>query len=150
VSTRSPAAVSALDELLRRIEDAIDATSDRVFAGQGTATRTTRDTGPAIVRAVLEQPLPDVDVCPDCRGIGHRIVDGTRSPVWCRPCNGIGYVEQQQLDAQLTPAQHCPTCSHIPHGTGPCSVADCACYAGQRCPCGHATACSDPAHCVVP
>jgi hypothetical protein len=58
--------MSALDELLRRIEDAIDATSDRMFAGQSTVTRTTRDTGPAIVRAVLEATLPDVDVCPDC------------------------------------------------------------------------------------
>ena len=143
--------MSALEDLLRRIEDAIDAHLDvrtRGYESCGCRTLDGRH-GPAVVRAVLEATLPDVDVCRYCRGTGRRTFAG-ESPHWCRECNGIGYVEQQQLDAQLTPAQHCPTCSHIPHGTGPCSVADCACYAGQRCPCGHATACSDPAHCVVP
>ena len=142
--------MSALEDLLRRIDDAIDATGDSAHDRvAGWVKVPTERTGPAVVRTVLEQPLPDVDVCRYCRGTGRRTFAG-ESPHWCRECNGIGYVEQQQLDAQLTPAQHCPTCSHIPHGTGPCSVADCACYAGQRCPCGHATACSDPAHCVVP
>lgn len=81
--------MSTLEDLLRRIEDAIDAHIVDVRAG---LVQLDGRQGPAVVRAVLEQPLPDVDVCPDCRGIGHRIVDGTRSPVWCRPCNGIGYV----------------------------------------------------------
>lgn len=110
----------ALDELLRRIEDAIDAHQTPGHAG---CVYVDEQAGVAVVRAVLEQPLPEVDVCQHCRGRAWLNGPGGDT-YWCRPCNGIGYVER----APLVPPQHCPTCSpHIPHGTGSCPVAGCRC-----------------------
>lgn len=85
---------STIDELLRRIEDAIDAHMRDYPAGPAPLDG---EQGPAVLRAVLEagwRPTDrDLDVCPTCRGTAVVDTGETYRP-WCRHCSGTGYLER--------------------------------------------------------
>lgn len=89
--------VSTVDELLRAIEDAIDAHVRDYPAGPEPLDG---EQGTAVLRAVLEagwRPTDrTLDVCRHCRGTGTRQWTGETYRAWCRDCRGTGYLERTE------------------------------------------------------